>query len=354
MRTFVAAWLGSGNLGDELLFACLRRKLAPWTSEITVASAAPSATRRDHDVRAVHHLDLPTVAREIASSDALVFGGGGLLQDSTSPFSLPLHLIRLLIANARRVPVLGIGLGAGPVRRSLSRHMIRRAFRHHRGLAVRDAASSAVLRDCGVGDVTVTADLAFSLPPHDGEPGEAIAVALRAYAEGLLPARWRAARASAEVEATVAGALDEVHARSGAPLRFVAFEGDRDARFHRRIAERMRATAVSFSQPTLETVLDEIGQARAVISMRYHGGVAAALAARPVVLLGYAPKVAALAESLGNDCRFLPNAPGGFRRLAGETQALLGQPGGMKERRDELRRAETGNDELIRRFYEGL
>jgi polysaccharide pyruvyl transferase CsaB len=347
MRVFVAAWLGSRNLGDELVFASLRRRLAARGCSIVVASARPSRTEALHGVRAVHHLNLAAVARAIASSDALVFGGGGLLQDGTSPFSLPLHLTRLLLARALRVPFIGVGLGAGPLRRRGSRPLVRLALRRHRGLSVRDEESFRLLSALGVPGATVAADLAFALEPVGARPRDRIVVALRAYAEGLIPSSWHPPRASADVESGLAAALDEVHRRTGLPLRFVAFEGRRDDDLHRRVAGRMATRDVSFATPTLATVLEEIGGGRAVVSMRYHGGVAAVIEGRPLVLLGYVPKVEALSRALGEGCRYLSSEPPGLPRLAAEVEGLLEEPGDLARRRARLRSAERANDALI-------
>ena len=41
-------------------------------------------------------------------------------------------------------------------------------------------------------------------------------------------------------------------------------------------------------------MLDEVGRSRLVVTMRYHGAVAALLHDRPAVLLNYSPKMASL------------------------------------------------------------
>lgn len=344
-RVFVAGWVGSENLGDELLFTCLRRRLAELGASVVVLSKDPAATERLHGVMAVRPRDARAMLSEIAAADALVLGAGGLLQDGTSVLSLPYHLSRVVMARARGVPFIGLGLGAGPLRFRASRLLLRAALAGHRGISVRDEASAALLRQCGVTEVRVTADLALALDPPQSEPQDRIVLALRSYRQALLPGGSARSR---ELEGALARALDEVQRRTRLHLRFLAFEGRRDEDFNRHVAARMTATDVSFATPRLDDVLDELAQARLTIAMRYHGGIASVVAERPAVLIGYAPKVAALAAALGDDCRYFAHEAAALQQLPEAVEQLLSRAhSGLRERRLGLRRAELGNRELL-------
>ncbi len=88
-RAVVAAWVGSTNLGDELVFSVLRRLLADRGVEAAVPSLDPVGTAAAHQVEAFGHLDPRGLRRHLQSADARVFGGGGLLQNETSIWNLP-------------------------------------------------------------------------------------------------------------------------------------------------------------------------------------------------------------------------------------------------------------------------
>src|SRR4051794_907208 len=79
MRVAVAAWIGSTNLGDELVFASLRSALTRRGAEVVALSVAPAATEGEHGVRATRRA--PGTVELLRGVDALVLGGGGLLQD---------------------------------------------------------------------------------------------------------------------------------------------------------------------------------------------------------------------------------------------------------------------------------
>ena len=148
----VSAWAGSTNFGDELLLFALISKLRSRGVVVEAISTRPRLTERAHGVRAVSHRDLLAVDRTVRAGAALVVGGGGLLQDETSPLNLPYHLSRAWLARARKIPFAGIGLGAGPLRTRLGRGQVRRALRGAVGIAVRDGTNALrALRPPGTG-----------------------------------------------------------------------------------------------------------------------------------------------------------------------------------------------------------
>ena len=87
MNIFVAAWVGSTNLGDELIFSALKRKLAERKARITAPSVNPQKTKRIHGVTAIAHMNVSGIASAISQSDAVVFEGGGL----SMAFTLKMH-----------------------------------------------------------------------------------------------------------------------------------------------------------------------------------------------------------------------------------------------------------------------
>jgi polysaccharide pyruvyl transferase CsaB len=356
MRVLVAGWIGSTNLGDELVFAGLRRLLHDRGVDVAAISTDPSATRSLHGVGAVDHTDVAGLVRAVGQADAVVLGGGGLLQDDTSPFNLPYHLSRVGLARLRGTPYAGIGLGAGGLSTRVGRAQVRRALGGAVAVSVRDEPSRQLLADIGVPDVRVAADLAFALEPAaaaDRPPEDQLVVCLRPWsgAGTRLPAAMRGdATPDAHVEA-LATALDAAATRSGLAIRFAALQHDRDDAFHRRVAERMSA-ACTFAAPSLDGLLHEIARARAVVSMRYHGGIAGVLAGRPVVLIGYAPKVDALAAEIGPGARRLGWDPDELATIPTALDEVQGKDAAVLDARQRLRDRQRGNGEILDRLLD--
>ncbi|MCC5947074.1 MAG: polysaccharide pyruvyl transferase family protein [Nitriliruptoraceae bacterium] len=301
----VAAWVGAGNLGDELLLRSTLRELDAVGLEALVLSLDAAATERLHGVQAVHHLAL---ARHLPALDGLVFGGGGLIQDRSSVWSPLYQGHRPLLARAARLPVVGVGLGAEHLRYRSSRSAARLALGGSKELWVRDEPSARVLKQLGLGEVGVAADLAFLLPTPRTPRRDDLVVSLvgSSGGGGLRPTRRGRVATEPPPRAITqwAAFLDEAARRTSCAVRFVAMDLVRDTELHERVAARMQAPT-STAPVGLSELPEVVGGARAVIAARYHACVLAVLAGRPTLAFGYAPKIDALARAApGSVARF--------------------------------------------------
>lgn len=355
MDVLVASWLGSTNLGDELIFRALADRLRARSVGVTGISLDPGASRRQHPgIRAVHHLDLPRLTVAAASADVVLFGGGGLLQDETGPLNLPYHLSRVALARAVRTPLALAGLGVGPLRRT-GRALVGRAFPAGTPATARDAASQILLERTTRCRVRLAADLAFGLEVPESRPADdRLGVALRPpvvrSAMGAAVAQRRAGDDDTRLRA-VARSLDAVVDTTGLTPHFIAMQRDRDGAHHRAVADRMRAPA-TFATPTVDTVMAELSSVRAVVGMRYHAGVCAVLAGRPCVLLAYSGKV----ESLRRDAAPAALAPSDkpWSGLPGVVRHALRVPDErVADVRARLRDREAINGRLLDDVLEG-
>ncbi len=347
MKVLVAAWVGSTNLGDELVFAGLRRQLAALGAEVGVISVSPEATAGVYGVEAVGHRDVAAQARALREADALVLGGGGLVQDHTSVWNLPYHLSRVWGARLAGRPVGVVGIGAGPLVGRLGRPLARASLASVVVCTARDAVSAELLQSLGVGPVRVAADLALSLPVPEVSVEDRLVVALRPWTgrRGILPAGMGRTGRSVDdwFVPEMARALDQAAGASGLEVRFVAFQADRDGTVHERVAEAMSTTATTVC-PGVDEVVDEVARGRVVVAMRYHALVAAVLGARPAVALGYDLKVASLAADAGAEVLSLPWSRSVVADLPGAVmEATRGDGRGVAEARERLKVREQAN-----------
>lgn len=288
----VCGWAGAGNVGDELLTRAVVEVLRDAGARVVVRSRRPAATEADHPgVDAVAWG--PGAVARAGRVDGVVVGPGGILQDRSSLWNLPAHLAPALVVRRRGRPVVAVGVGAEPVRRRSSRRLLRAAIGGV-PVVVRDQESAVALRAAGLAPV-VGADLAFGVGLPGPVPRDEIVVAV---GPGIVPGRLlpAARRVGGFPVAEVAEALDRLRARTGLPLAFVAFRGERD---------RQAAVALASRLGVVEQVLglDEqvarVAGARLVVSSRYHATVVAARAGTPVVVHSDEAKLGALASLLG-------------------------------------------------------
>lgn len=300
-HTLVLGWAGSTNLGDELIVRAVADLVLAAGGQPTVVTVDPeqSAELQVPLVRHAGAFDTVALAAAAGRHTAAVFGGGGLIQDETGPLNLPFHLTRLTAARARRLPWAGLALGFGAVRRRSSRLLVRALLRGSVAMSVRDEASVQRCRDLTGLTPLLAADPVLGTTADTVAPTDHLVVSLR---RANLPGQRRLAT-SDPVDATRvrrwANLIDEVAARHDLAVRFVAWERVQDQQLHRAVADRLRTEAV-LETPGPAEIVGRMGAGRLVLSMRYHGAVAALLHGRPAIVLDYSPKMGDLvAESRG-------------------------------------------------------
>ena len=272
-RILICGWAGAGNIGDELLARSVTELVHASGGHPVVASRDPEATSAlHHDVESVRWgLTTAWTARDC---DGIIVGPGGIIQDSSSAWSLPGHLVGPLTHRWRGTPVTGIGLGAEMLRRRSSRWLLQRTLGDTDPI-VRDDESAAAFLEAGVESI-VAPDVAFTQPRREVaiDPGNCrivVAVGGHVAPGSLLPA---ARRIAGDDPSVIAAALDVLAARMDAAVAFVSVRGERDTALAEAVAPRMVAMT-EIIEPELDRTLDVIAGANLVISSRYHSSLIA-------------------------------------------------------------------------------
>lgn len=294
----ISGYAGAGNLGDEALLGGLLVGLRANGVDAVVASVAPARTRTEHSVSAVDRFGGTLVA--LARVDAVVSGGGGLLQDATSFRSLAYYLGVIAAARAARTPVAVFAQSLGPLSpRGAS--AVRRVLRGV-PLGLRDAPSLELARDLGldahpVGDTALL--LAAPAAPEPGAPGFGAPKPLV-----LVP------RAGYPLLTDALVAVARPWAAAGGRVRVTAVDPGRDATELHRL-RRAFPDAEPWAADRPERLLAAFDDAHAVLSGRLHGLVLGAVAGVPVAGIAYDPKVAGFGARIGAPVAALPQDAAG-------------------------------------------
>jgi polysaccharide pyruvyl transferase CsaB len=281
LRWLISGYYGAGNLGDEALLAGILGALREAGVAATVASLNPAVSRTMHGVAAVHRLwGLPTA---LWRAQAVISGGGGLLQDTTSGRSLSYYLGVVRAARALRRPVAVFAQSLGP----LSARGAAEVQRVLAGvpLGLRDRPSLALAAELGLNAVAV-ADTALLLTP----PTPPTARDERMLV--LVP------RAGQPAIGDLLATLGALHIASGGRVRIALVHPEQDAAEGERLARLLPAA----ERPTIHSVGDlqrALQGVAAVISGRLHGLILAAASGSPAAGLAYDPKVTGFAEAIG-------------------------------------------------------
>lgn len=271
MRVAVSGYYGFGNLGDEALLAGLLGQLRAIGAEPLVLSGNPERTAAEHDVETAHRYRglLPALRR----SDALISGGGGLLQDTTSSRSLGYYLGVLRLARFLGRKTLVYGQSIGPLS-AAGRSRVGRVLRNV-PLAVRDEPSRNLLGELNL-EASLVADPALLLKPA-GESRPGVDVLLvprtpwRSFSEVLL-------------------AAGEEALSLGKTVGIMAIQAEEDAAEVGFLLAGLPG-ARHFPAANWGEALAVTAAAGLVLSVRLHGLIFAAAAGRPHAGLVYDPKV---------------------------------------------------------------
>lgn len=301
----LAGYYGFGNLGDEAILAstvsCLRAKDPD--IDIRVLSKDPEETSRAYRVLAYDRMKPFHVISAIKDADLVVFGGGSLLQDSTSFRSLTYYVALLFAARALGKPLAVYANGVGPVRSHTGRLLIRKALSPAEMITVRDQESLRLLREIGLSnEVKLTADPAFLLSPS---PSAAIDEMLKQH--GISPDDklvWLGLRPDTAPESfyrSVAQGVSLLRSTGFRPYQMIMQDRDTPmvGLLNEMLAECGQSPVQAISGLTPQDALGVLARGNLCIGMRLHTLILSAKAGIPFLGVEIDPKIGAFCRSLG-------------------------------------------------------
>jgi polysaccharide pyruvyl transferase WcaK-like protein len=181
---YLYGYYGQGNLGDDLLMTSAVRMIRavrldapifvhchdparlPDLDDALVAPVAANAELADQSVskpiRLIRHFQL--LLKTFTKCDALVFGGGTVLQESRSPLSILVIAALVTAARLRGLKVVLLGAGLGELKTRAGFFAARHVLRLSTAAAFRDAESVARAKKLASGcTITLAADLVYGL-----------------------------------------------------------------------------------------------------------------------------------------------------------------------------------------------
>ncbi len=323
MNIVLSGYYGYGNLGDEALLAGLATPLRQAGHDVTVLSGNPPETLRLHQemtpdgtlgATSRYWGALPALLR----CDALISGGGGLLQDKTSRRSLQYYLLLIRLAKLFGKKAVVYGQSIGPLS-EWGRQQVGAVLRDI-PVAVRDETSGRLVASLGI-DAQLVADPALGLEaPSTPTPADAPVL--------LIP------RGDHPDITEALTALAETLQQDGLLLAALALDPARD-----QVAVDALGTKISNLQvwyaDTPHNALALVKRSCHVVSARLHGLILGAAAERPLTGLVYDPKVAAFLKEIGRPVNEPPFDPAALVREVRVSEPLDPRALGALQRRSE-------------------
>ncbi|MGF1522320.1 MAG: polysaccharide pyruvyl transferase CsaB [Leptolyngbyaceae cyanobacterium] len=290
MRVVLCGYYGMGNGGDEALLAALLQMLPSHVVPV-VLSGNPSETTERYGVEAYPRKSLVGIWSALRGAEGFVWGGGSLMQDTTSALN-PLYYGGLMrFAQARGLRTIAWAQGIGPLQRSWTRQLTATLLQKCTGVTVRDRASAALVKQWNV-DAWMAPDPVWALasepvPGLSDFPAPRVAVALRSHPQLTATRLTKFAQALANFQnATQAGIL------------LVPFQASHDLPIAQKLQSYLKG-------PNRVLTVDSPRQLRGIfrgvemaITMRLHALIMAAAEGCQCFAISYDPKVTYVAEDL--------------------------------------------------------
>lgn len=314
-RVVMSGYYGFANAGDDAILQSIHQSILSASDQVSVTALSndPEQTRRAYGIDAVSRLRLGAIWRELRRCDALLSGGGSLLQDRTSTRSILYYLSITWAANLLRKPVMLYANGIGPVDKPVNRRRVRRAVERAALVTLRDQSSARELRDMGVKrpDLYVTADPVFRLDPVGAERGwELLASAGLARGTRFVTVSVRQWPHTGGFSQELAGLCDHIRRTYDLEVLFLLMQPARDREASQTVRERMAEPSYMLEAAcTPRELMGVLGLGQLCLAMRLHTLIFAARMAVPTLGLVYDPKVDSYLRELelpsaGDVCAF--------------------------------------------------
>lgn len=310
LKIAVSGYYGFGNTGDEAILTSLLRMLKRIpNARITVLSAFPRRTSKEHGVRAIFRINPFSVLPAVASCDILISGGGGLLQDVTSSRSLLYYLSIILLGILLKKRVVLLAQSIGPILKKVNRNLTSWILNKVNLITVRDEHSLRELEKLGVKKVPTfqTSDLALLLEkPNTREEEEVMGfLGIKKPFVVFCLRNPKHKKISTKAFSELA---QKVQREYQARVVFLPFQFSVDQKLCEELSELVPG---SLSCPFLKPsqIISLFRGAELVVGMRLHSLIFSVLSRTPFIPISYDPKVSSFAELLGQEPLSFDDSP---------------------------------------------
>jgi polysaccharide pyruvyl transferase CsaB len=304
MQVVLGGYYGKGNGGDEALLAATLQMLPEKVTPV-VLSGNPAQTRKMYGVASCDRFNGIQVFQALKQSQALILGGGSIMQDASS-LRNPIYYGSLLgIAQGMGLKTIALAQGIGPLKHPLSKAIAKRAFQKCSAISVRDEASAEILSQWDISPL-IAPDLVWGLEamPVKGLwdlPAPRVAVNLRSHPQ-LTPNRV----------ACLTQALIQFQKATDTCILLVPFQASQDLALAKTIAPQLPGANQIISLEDPRQLKGLFQGVEITIGMRYHSLIMALARECLAFAISYDPKVSQLMAQLqvpGWELHELPDRP---------------------------------------------
>lgn len=161
-KVLVSGYIGFNNFGDEAIFYALSSHLKSLGYEVSVLCNNKKDTKEKYDVETYGYKKPLEIIKAILNCDVLISGGGSLLQNKTSNFSLFYYLFILFLAKLSFKKTIIFAQGIEPIKGIFPKFITKEILKLTDNVTVRDKKSQELLKKWNINSNLVS-DPAYSL-----------------------------------------------------------------------------------------------------------------------------------------------------------------------------------------------
>ena len=311
-RAVLCGYYGMGNAGDEALLVSLLQML-PKSVEPIVLSGDPQTTQKQYGVVSCHRKSTFAILKALKQSEVFIWGGGSLMQDSTSIASPVYYAGLMALAQQQGLKTIAWAQGIGPLNKTFTRWLTQQVLLNCNAISVRDLASAALLNTWQI-ESLIAPDPVWALesetvPDVEDLPSPKVAVVLRSHP--LL---------TSDRLTTLIQALQDFQAQTNSFILLIPFQPVQDMTIAKAIAAQLQQHHTIMTFPDPKQLKGVFKAVKMSIGMRLHSLIMAAAEGCRCFALSYDPKVTQLMTELDLPGYELANIPQDFREISSAWQ----------------------------------
>lgn len=290
----LAGYYGFGNLGDEAILEMVLKQLLEITDRdnITVLSGNKEETSNKYNINTIDRYNVLSIIKRLKTSNAIVFGGGSLLQDVTSKRSIYYYLFLIKLAKLMGNKVIMLSQGIGPILNEKSKKITSNTLNKVDFITVRDKQSKEFLEVIGVdkNKISLSADPVINFRSDEKqeikyEDKKKVCFSLR---------NWKNANVSGKISIVVERLTD-----NNIECYFIPFYYNEDLELVNEIENNIGEVATYYKERlSTNEAYDIIKNMSLLVGVRLHSLIFAASADVPFVAVSYDHKVDHFVESV--------------------------------------------------------
>lgn len=287
-KILVSGYVGFNNFGDEAIFYALSKHLKELEFDVSVLCNNTKEVEKKYEVSAYYFKSPIQILKAILNCNILISGGGSLLQNKTSNFSLFYYLFIILLAKIFFKKVIIFAQGIEPIIGIFPEYITKTILKFVNFISVRDNNSKKLLKSWNINS-TLVSDPAYSLVQDRKieEKKEDLIVQLRNY-RGI----------NYEFIAALAHSIAQNYNEK---ISVFSFQDEIDERICFEFIEELKKYNIKaqyIPNKSIEETIDIINKAKYVISTRLHGLIISNALKSKTFAISYDEKIKTLVNEL--------------------------------------------------------